>query len=401
MNVSQASLEQKLASCQKQVSHLQEQLKKERKNGEAPRESRKNLLNIFDGFPEPLFLLDCDAKIQMLNKAASSYCHTDYSDAVGKYYTDLCAEEEISCSEYSIPDMVREGRKLSFERKSNDRPERIELVSLLPLFGSGQVLQGAIFRIQDITEKEKMNEQMILADRLASLSQLSSGFSHEIRNPLASIMLFVDILADQRRYSRSEQELEILAEVKENVQRITDIITRVFDYARPGSSNKVPSDINKLLEDILRLWAPKINRASIETKLSLQPDIPLVTGDSGELQQVLSNLILNAIEAIDKGGTLTITTKTALSTFHKNRQILLITVKDTGKGIPDNLRNTIFNPFFSTKPEGAGLGLTISYQIIKRHGGVLSCNKSGPEGTLFSIELPLPPTMKEEKVSHV
>ncbi|HID02037.1 MAG TPA: hypothetical protein EYP18_02315 [Desulfobacterales bacterium] len=124
--------------------------------------------------------------------------------------------------------------------------------------------------------QEKINEQLILADRLASLSQLSSGVSHEIRNPLASIMLFVDILADPNRFNRTDQELEILGEVKENVGKITDIITRMFDFSRPNSSNKLPSDINKLMEDILRLWTPKIQRAGIEIKLSLEADIPLI-----------------------------------------------------------------------------------------------------------------------------
>jgi len=239
--------------------------------------------------------------------------------------------------------------------------------------------------------QEKIDEQLILADRLASLSQLSSGVSHEIRNPLASIMLFVDILADPKRFKRSDQELEILGEVKENVEKITGIITRMFDFSRPNSSNKYPSDTNKLMEDIVRLWTPKITRAGIDIKLSLQTDIPQITGDSVELQQVFSNLILNATEAMADGGTLTIDTSMALSTFHlpKEKKVILITVHDTGKGIRNDIKQTIFNPFFSTKNGHSGLGLSISYQIIKRHGGVLSCNKSDSGGTQFNIELPL------------
>ena len=237
----------------------------------------------------------------------------------------------------------------------------------------------------------EINEQMVLADRLASLSQLSSGISHEIRNPLASIMLFVDILTDPKRFSRSSQESEILNEIKENVQKITDIIARVFDFARLNSSHRLPSDINKLLRDMLRLWAPKMKQSAITAEFCPQPDLPRITGDSVELQQAFSNLILNAIEAMPEGGTLSLTTTTALSSFHAQREVIVITCGDTGPGIADDLRKSIFNPFFSTKAESSGLGLTISYQIIKRHGGVLYCSASDDGKTVFSIELPVDP----------
>lgn len=394
------NLERELELCRMQLSSLRRQCGEEKEKREQLeqevtvkceqlKESRNNLMTIFDGFPEPLFLLDRDARIQMLNRAATLYCQTDYRQAIGKPCAEICPQEKEYCAECSIPDIARQGKELTFERIIDGTPDRTELITLFPLSAGKHGIQGTIFRIQDITEKEKMNEQMVLADRLASLSRLSSGISHEIRNPLAGIMLFVDILADPKSFSRSNKELEILDEIKESVRKITDIISRVFDFARLNSSHKLPSDINKLLEDILGLWTPKVKRAGIEPELSLQPDLPYVTADSVELQEVFSNLILNAVEAMAEGGTLTITTATALSAFHAQRKIVLVTVKDTGKGIPRNLRKTVFNPFFSTKSDGSGLGLAISYQIIKRHGGVLFCSKSGEEGTLFSIELPL------------
>jgi signal transduction histidine kinase len=393
-------LGRQLESCRAQLALLHKQFSKAvaqkkqieqqyKQTCDQVTESRNNLMTIFDGFPEPLFLLDNEAKIQMLNKAAALYCRTDYKMAIGQYCAEICPHGERFCAEYSIAEMIREGRQITVERKIDTPSERREKITMLPLASVRHGNREAIFRIQDITEREKINEQMVLADRLASLSQLSSGISHEIRNPLASIMLFVDILADPKRFRRSSQETEILDEIKENVQKITDIIARVFDFARLNSSHRLPSDINKLLQDMLRLWIPKMKQSAITAEFRPQPDLPRITGDSVELQQAFSNLILNAIEAMPEGGTLSLTTATALSAFHAQRKVIVITCRDTGIGIPDDLRKSIFNPFFSTKAESSGLGLTISYQIIKRHGGVLYCSASDEGKTVFSIELPV------------
>lgn len=389
-----------LESCRTQLALLHEQFgevvaqkkrieQQYRHTCDQVTESRNNLMTIFDGFPEPLFLLDDEAKIQMLNRAAALYCRTDFQTAIGRYCSEICPQGEQFSTEYSIAGMVREGKQITVERTINTPSERREKITLLPLSSVRQGNREAIFRIQDITEKEKIDEQMVLADRLASLAQLSSGISHEIRNPLASIMLFVDILADPKRFRRSRQETEILDEIKENVQKITDIIGRVFDFARLNSSHRLPSDINRLLQDMLRLWTPKMKQSAITPEFNPQPDLPRITGDSVELQQAFSNLILNAIEAMPEGGTLSLTTATALSAFHAQRKVVVVTCGDTGPGIPDDLRKAIFNPFFSTKAESSGLGLTISYQIIKRHGGVLYCSASEVDKTIFSIELPI------------
>ncbi len=229
---------------------------------------------------------------------------------------------------------------------------------------------------------------MFLADRLASLNQLSSGISHEICNPLSSIMLYVDILADRERFGhRSEQELQILSEIRENTNRIADTLTRLLDCSRLDIAEKQSVDLNRIIQDTVNIWKPKMQCSGIELRLFLQADLAPVRGDRIELQQVFSNLILNGIEAMPGGGILTIGSRPARSLFHDTREIILVTVSDTGGGIPTDQQESIFHPFFSTKADHTGLGLTIAHQIVRRHGGMLICSSSSKGGTTFSIEL--------------
>ncbi|MCK5069639.1 MAG: hypothetical protein KAR01_03825 [Desulfocapsa sp.] len=248
---------------------------------------------------------------------------------------------------------------------------------------------------KQLSAEKTKNEQQLFTDRMESLSRLARGVSHEIRNPLASIMLFVDILADPGRYSRTDQELEILSDVKENVNKITTIITRIFDFSKGDSSQKLPTDINELLEDALEISKSKLQQKAIHCVLSLEDNIPHVAGDSLELQQVFKNLILNAIESMPGGGAINITTKSLYS--GTQQKMVFMSIEDVGEGIPHDALQSIFTPFFSTKPGQPGLGLTISHQIVHRHGGILTCSTSGKQGTTFTLELPVKENLLTEE----
>ena len=243
--------------------------------------------------------------------------------------------------------------------------------------------------VVDITEQKKIEEQLIRADRLSSLAQLSGGIAHEIRNPLASIRLFTDILCDEDKFDRTDQEIEIIDEIKENLNRIDDIIKRVLDFAKPPvlSSNEI--DLNALIQESARLWSAKLRKLNITLKLNLNNSLPLVQADALGLQKIINNVVLNAIEAMEHGGDIGIKTSKDISSLPGHSEAVFIQVSDTGPGIGPELQEDIFNPFFTTKSTGTGLGLSISHQIIKRHGGALSLESNSGEGTTFTIELPL------------
>lgn len=274
-------------------------------------------------------------------------------------------------------------------RKSFVYPDRYEQIDVFPLSEEQNKTGRAVVRIHDITEKKKTDEQLIRADRLSSLGLLSGGIAHEIRNPLSSISLFLDILSDPNRFDHPDKELEILEETKENVNKIAGIIKRVLDFAKPSITGRKEVDLNELIRQDIKLWSVQIRKADIALEQSLEDGIAPVFGDTIELRQVLNNLISNALEAMDEGGVLGITTAGGKSSFHKDRRVVLLKVKDSGRGIAPEHRQSIFNPFFTTKTGGTGLGLAISNQIIERHGGIFSCESEPGTGTTFSIELPV------------
>lgn len=243
----------------------------------------------------------------------------------------------------------------------------------------------------EIFERRKIEAQLIRTDRLASLGQLSSGIAHEIRNPLAGIRLFLDILGDPEKFDRSDQEREILDDLIHNVERISGIIQRVLDFSKPSIGYKQKLNLNPLIGETVALCKAKMRKTKISVELRLSQDLPLIPGDPVQLQQVINNLILNAIEAMDPGGTLTITTDYRPSAGTENTGRLCLQVTDTGHGIEaDNLEN-IFNPFFTTKPTGTGLGLAISHNIIEKHNGIMLVRSEIGQGTVFTVELPVGP----------
>lgn len=170
--------------------------------------------------------------------------------------------------------------------------------------------------------------------------------------------------------------------------KIDVIIKGVLNFAQPPSLSSGEVEINTLLRENLKLWSDKFRKLSINMELSLGGGPAYIQCDSLGLTQVINNLFLNAAEAMEKGGVLSITTIKGKSTFHKNREVAIIKVKDSGAGIkPDQIGN-IFNPFFTTKPTGTGLGLAIAHQIIERHGGAISAESERGKGITFTIELP-------------
>ena len=351
--------------------------------------NREMLKAIFDGISDPLIMLDRDMSVKVLNKAALKYYRaSDFEKVVGKPCFEGLQGKITPCEGCEIPSAIQSRQEKTFERKGIVYPERYEYVAIYPLYEKDVGMEGAVINIRDITENKKIQEQLIRADRLSSLGQLSGGIAHEIRNPLAGINLFMDILSDEGKYKRTAKEIEIFDEIKGDINKIDGIIRRVLDFARPSARMTAKIDINILIREEIKLWSAKIRKTKTDLKLSLKNEISFVIGDHIELRQVINNLVMNAIEAMKTRGTLEINTAGGISPFYKDRRVVVITVKDTGHGIKPEHKESIFNPFFTTKAEGTGLGLSILYNIIERHGGAISCESEPGKGTTFTIELP-------------
>lgn len=355
-------------------------------------ETKAMLQTVVNGISDPLLLLESDLTVKMLNKASCGYFQVaDEAVMMGKSYRELSHGIREASDKGEIRSAVAERRSVTFERPGLFDPERCEEITVYPADNLTGGFSGAIVRISDITESKNIEKHLMREDRLSSLGQLSGGIAHEIRNPLAGISLFVDVLGNPDKFSRTAQELNILEEIKSNVHKIDGIIKRVLAFSRHADSNLANLQVKPLIEDTMRLWTSRVKSCGIELKLALEEDLPDVLGDPIEIQQVLNNLVHNALDAMSEGGLLTVTAEKGLFSLDSKRPAVVIKIQDTGCGIPAEQRKYVFNPFFTTKPTGTGLGLAISHRIVSRHRGVLALESASDRGTTFCLELPPAP----------
>jgi signal transduction histidine kinase len=238
---------------------------------------------------------------------------------------------------------------------------------------------GYIRLIQDVTELKKMEEQMSNSEKLASIGRLAAGIAHEIGNPLTSIFSFVQIL---REIEDDEFKKESLQTIYFHINRISEILKQLSGFTKMPMGEPKPCHINDTIDSSLTLiqFDKKAKTITIEKQLS--PAIPEVSIDYNQLSQVFINLILNAFDAMPHGGTLFVRS-------FVEANAIVIQFEDTGTGIPKENLTKIFDPFYTTKEKGTGLGLAVSYSIIKKMGGTLIVQSETNKGTRFTITLPL------------
>jgi two-component system NtrC family sensor kinase len=224
------------------------------------------------------------------------------------------------------------------------------------------------------------NEQMLRAEHLASLGELAAGLAHEIRNPLAGIAGAMDIMS--RNLPANHADAKILLEVRNQVSRIQGILTDLLDYARPKPSRRVPADLNMVAEQAVFLARQQISNGRIELAFVPVPELPLVVHDPARMQQVLLNLILNGIQAISGAGRVELR-------LSREGSFAIVSVADSGRGMPADDLAKIFRPFFSTKLRGTGLGLPLAKGIVEEHGGQIEVASALGKGTTITIRLPL------------
>lgn len=247
-----------------------------------------------------------------------------------------------------------------------------------------QTIRQAVRHVVLAEEKRELGRRALIAEKLAAVGTLAAGLSHEIRNPLNAASLQLTLL--ERRVRRLAPEhashlLEPLDLVQHEIRRLSQIVADFLQFARPREFTPVRVDLVAVVEAVLALLKAQADEASIRLDRDLVGR-PLIDGDSGLLQQALLNLVLNAIQATPRGGSVRI----SLSEIEDR---VLLTVEDSGQGIPEALRGRIFEPFFTTKETGSGLGLPLVHSIVLQHAGVISIADSKLGGAALTLTLPL------------
>jgi signal transduction histidine kinase len=226
---------------------------------------------------------------------------------------------------------------------------------------------------------EVHQSQLEHADRLASTGEMAASIAHEIKNPLAGILGAVQVFDSE--VTDDDPKKEILSEMKVQLERMNHAVNDLLSYARPAQPVFEPVRLHDLIKKIVTLLPHQFKEKNIVIKEELSPDTILIHADKKQFQQVMWNIVLNGMQAMDHGGVLTIRTGTADGK-------VTITIKDTGKGIPPDQVERVFKPFYTTKHKGTGLGMTISRRIIEQHNGSILVRSTVGTGTIVEILLP-------------
>jgi len=241
----------------------------------------------------------------------------------------------------------------------------------------------AMALITDISERVNLERSARQAEKLATVGTLAAGLAHEINNPIGIISTRIEaMLLEAGDTGFSPETREDLNVLHRNAMRVADITHRVLTLARSPSTERVAVDMNAVVDEAVALLRKQLSKEGVDITAELAPGLPRMQGSAGSLQQVVLNLVLNAAQSItDRGRVMIRTSGTDASGVE-------ITVEDTGCGIPADKLDTIFDPFYTTKPHGTGLGLSVSLNIIREHGGTIDVKSEPGRGTTFILRFP-------------
>lgn len=228
-------------------------------------------------------------------------------------------------------------------------------------------------------ELQAAQAELIRAEKLAALGRMAAGIAHEVNNPLQPILNCLEVAIEDTE-NGERPDTEVLRVAEREVQRIKSIVSRLLDFARPSNSEPAAVDLQELINEVLLLTAKQLERNGVRVTTQLNY-APVISGNATQLKQVMLNLVLNAMEAMPDGGDLVIE-------LYPERDGVVIRLQDTGVGMDEETVAQIFDPFYSTKREGTGLGLAVTYGIIEGHGGTIQVDSQPMQGTTFTIWLP-------------
>lgn len=265
--------------------------------------------------------------------------------------------------------------------RSGHQPPRLIHASVMPFQTAEASQAGWIIGVEDVTDRASLEEQLRLSEKMAAIGLLAAGVAHEVNTPLTGISSFTQMLLE--RSEPDDPRTQLLEKIEQQTFRAAKIVTSLLNLARPSGRETGDVDVNAVIGDILSLLEHQFRISRIQVRKDLAEPAVIVRGAEFKLQQVFLNLFLNARDAMPKGGWLSVSTRSSDSEA-------VVEVADTGVGIPPEHLARIYDPFFTTKPEGrgTGLGLSVTYGIVQEHGGSLACDSAVGQGTRFRLVLP-------------
>lgn len=369
--------EKYLMSVVRDITQRKEKELRQKHLEQAIIESKKRLMAVFDGIMSPLAITDLDHNIIMVNKATASLFGDKIPRLLGRKCYEAFRKESEPCLNCPVSETIRTS-KPSHRLSTNPIVNRTLEEYTYPIFDASGNLSLIINYGIDVTDKIKMERQLVQADKMASLGTLAAGIAHEIRNPMATINLNTQILL--RDLDVGEEHQVYMLDIQKEVKKIERIISEILEFSKPRPAHLVENNINEVVLSVHELTRVQLRQDNLRVHFNLADHLPAVLIDPAQISQVVINLVINAMQAMPDGGDLTVTTQTDSTT----RRVELL-VGDTGLGIPNENLSKIFDPFFTNKPEGTGLGLSIARQILDKNQAAIRVSSKEGQGTVFRI----------------
>jgi len=337
---------------------------------------------VFDSMIEGVIVTNRDNKVILVNRTMEEFLSIPSSRLYSQDILDCNLDPEIKGA---IEDALEQNLKIVDKEIYLGRSDRTFILNIVPLLGNGDT-EGHVIILMDVTEKKMKEIRLRQAESLAALTTLSAGVAHEIKNPLTSIDIHIQLLS--KEVAKLDEEnaknmRNLIMIVKEEIERLNSIVQDFLFAVRPMNLNLSLENVNDIVKELVQFLQYELMEADIEAVLELDENIPQVLVDPKYLKQALLNIVKNAIEAIHDGGEIRIKTE------QNTDGDVVIHIIDNGEGIPENIIGKIYEPYFTTRKFGTGLGLVIVYKIIKELGGDIQVKSKVGEGTRFSVTLPV------------
>ena len=358
------------------------------------KEANDFLMNLIESSVDGIIVTDMKGDILIFNKGAENLLGYKSEEVVGKMnirsiYQPGVAKEVMD--KLRSPDFGGIGKLTSFpifhRKKDGELIEGDLSASLIYDEKGNEIASVGIFkdlreRLRIERELQKMQEALLQSEKLAAMGRLTSQIAHELNNPIYGIMNTLELLKTE--IPPESKRRRILELSLSEIQRLSEMLRNMLSFSKPEEEKRRPIKIDELIEGILLVMEKQMRESNIQVDISFDPDIPEIMASTNQMRQVMLNIFKNGKEAMPKGGVLTV------RTVREGNQAL-IHIQDTGMGIPEGIRDKIFDAFFTTKQKvkGVGLGLSVCYGIIKDHGGEIKVESEEGKGTTFTIRLPV------------
>jgi signal transduction histidine kinase len=342
---------------------------------------RENIDQVLGGLDDGLLLFSVEGRAVMVSPAVERFLSTPADQLLGRPAEDIFPpDHDVRAAIKMINGELEPVASAEVVLSHTGAPPRRVGVSV-EVIGEGETRMGTLVKFKDLESRERIGTQLQVSERLANLGRITAGVAHEVKNPLNSMRIWLENL----KASLPDVDglpLQAVKVLDSEIDRLDSVVKRFLDFTRPPDMHQEEANLKGTIEEVLAVEKPELDKANIKLDARLASNVPTVLVDKLLLKQGLINLIVNAIEAMPKGGQLSVS-------LNRREEMAEIEIRDTGRGIAPEHRQRIFQLFFTTRKGGSGIGLASTFRTIQLHNGSIEFESEVGRGTMFRIDLPL------------